>query len=144
MRKTLAATAATLLAAGGVLAGTTTPAAASACTSTRIVSTTISPKAVGLGVADPQGITVTTKVRTNGCRIDRVELGLYGPDFVGSYDLEKTGTSNGVTSYETGLRISPGSLPNTEAGRWHSYVTAWGPTVAEKAGPDFRLRRAAR
>ena len=82
MRKTLAAAAATLFAAGGVLAGTTTPATAAACPAPTLLSTTISPKAVVLGVTDPQGITVTTKVRTNGCPIDRVELGLYGPDFV--------------------------------------------------------------
>ncbi len=144
MRRTLAAAAATLFAVGGVMAGATTPAAAAPCTkSASIVSTSISPRAVVLGVANPKGITVTTKVRT-GCRIGRVEVGLYGPNFVDTYDLRQVGTRNGVTTYETGLRISAGSLPNAEAGRWQSYVTAWGSPVAEGAGPKFQIKRAAR
>jgi hypothetical protein len=144
MRRTLVAAAATMFAVGGVMAGATTQAAAAPCTkSASIISTSINPRTVVLGVANPKGVTVTTKVRT-GCQIDRVEVGLYGPNFVDTYDLRPVSTRNGVTTYETGLRISPGSLPNAEAGRWQSYVTAWGSPVAEVAGPEFQIKRAAR
>ena len=116
MRTTLAATAACSLIAVGAIT-TLAPATADAATCTRptIRSTTIDRPTVVLGTALPKGITITTKIKTNGCRIDRVEAGLYGPNFLDSYDLDKVGTSNGVTTYDTGLRISPGDLPNTEA-----------------------------
>ena len=39
-------------------------------------------------------------------------------DVLESYDLHAAGTSKGVTTYETGLRITPGDLPNSEAGTW--------------------------
>lgn len=96
-----------------------------------------------VGTSAPKGITITTKIKTDGCRLDRVEAGFYGPNFIDSYDLDRVGTSNGVTTYDTGLRISPGDLPSAEAGRWTSYVTAWGPETAEGPGPGFRLLRAA-
>src|SRR3954452_6351447 len=130
MRRNLVAAAATMFAVGGVMAGATAQGAAAPCTkSASIISTSINPRTVVLGVVNPKGVTVTTKVRT-GCQIDRVEVGLYGPNFVDTYDLRPVSTRNGVTTYETGPRISPGSLPNAEAGRWQSYVTAWGSPVA--------------
>lgn len=145
MRSTLAATLACSLIATAAIT-TLAPATADAarCTRPTILSTTIVPSTVMLGTSVPKGITITTKIKTNGCRIDRVEAGLYGPNFVDSYDLDKVETSNGVTTYDTGLRISPGDLPNAEAGRWTSYVTAWGPKTAEGPGPSFRVLRAAK
>ena len=145
MRTTLAATAACSLIAVAAIT-TLAPATADAATCTRptIRSTTIDPPTVVLGTSVPKGITITTKIKTNGCRIDRVEAGLYGPNFIDSYDLDKVETRNGVTTYDTGLRISPGDLPNAEAGRWRSYVTAWGPKTAEGPGPSFRVLRAAK
>jgi hypothetical protein len=136
---------AVLAAAAGALAPTPAAEAVSGCLiPATIVGTTITPARVVVGVAEPKGITITTKVRTNGCRIDRVEAGLYGPDFVDSYDLAPTGSSNGVTTYETGLRISPGSLPNSEAGRWQSFISVWGATTPNAPGPDFSVVRASR
>jgi len=143
MRKSLAVLAASSFVAAGAIAGAVpADAAAPACgTPASIVSTTISPTTVVLGIADPKGIVITTKLRTNGCRVDRVELGLYGPNFIDSYDLGKVGTSNGVTTYDTGLRITPGDLPNSEAGTWSSYVSVWGESQPNAAGPHFRILR---
>ena len=145
MRKSLA-----LVVAGSTLAltaaaGTAPATAAASCRETpTIVGTTISPKTVMLGVADPKGITVTTKIKANGCSIDRVELGLFGANFIGDYDLHKVGTEDGVTTYDTGLRIAPGDIPNADAGKWSSWVTAWGESTVEAAGPGFKIIRAAR
>jgi hypothetical protein len=145
MRTTLAAAAAcSLIATGTIITLTPATADAASCTRPTIRSTTIDPSTVVLGTSVPKGITVTTKIETNGCRIDRVQAGLYGPNFIDSYGLDRVDTSNGATTYETGLRISPGGLPNADAGRWTSYVTAWGPKTAEGPGPSFRVLRAAR
>lgn len=146
MGKSLAALAAISLVGAAAVAGPApATAAATACgTPASIVATTVSPATVVLGVADPKGIVITTRLRSNGCRIDRVEVGLYGPDFVDSYDLAKVGTSNGVTTYDTGLRIMAGDLPNSEAGTWSSYVSVWGQSQPNAAGPHFRLLRASR
>jgi hypothetical protein len=145
MHTTLAAAAAcSLIATGAIIALAPATADAATCTKPTIQSTTIHPSTVVLGTSVPKGITVTTKIKTNGCRIDRVEAGLYGPNFVDSYGLTKVEASAGVTTYETGLRISPGDLPNADAGRWTSYVTAWGPKTTEAPGPSFRVLRAAR
>lgn len=145
MRTSLATLAAASLIAVLPTLGATPATAAAPCSKpAEIVSTTISPRTVVIGVSQPKGIEVTTKIRGNGCRISGVELGLYGPNFVESYDLHKAGTSNGVTTYETGLRITPGSMGNSEAGRWQSWVTVHGQSTPEAAGPTFRLLRAAR
>jgi hypothetical protein len=144
MRTTLAATAAcSLIAATAVTALAPATAEAATCTRPTILSTTVDPTTVVLGTSVPKGITVTTKITTNGCRVDRVEAGLYGPNFVGTFDLSEVGTSKGVTTYDTGLRISPGDLPNVDAGRWTSYVTVWGPKTADAPGPGFRVLHAA-
>ena len=147
MRTSLATLAAcSLIAAASIATASTTPAEAAASCSrpATIVSTTISPKTVVVGTSVPKGITITTKIRTNGCRIDRVEAGLYGPNFVDTFDLDKVESSGGVTTYDTGLRISPGDLPNTEAGRWQSYITVTGQSSPEAPGPDFKILRAAK
>lgn len=145
MRKSLAALAATSLLAAAPVAATMPADAATGCTEpATIVSTSVTPKTVVLGTKDHTGIVLTAKIRTNGCRVDRVEMGLYGPNFVDSYDLDRVSTSRGVTTYDLGLRISPGDLPNAEAGRWSSFLTVWGESQPEKAGPAFKILRAAR
>ncbi len=144
MRKSLAALAACSLIPTALAASTAPAAAAVACSKPTIVTTSISPKTVVVGISEIKGITATAKVRSNGCRVDRVEMGLFGPNFVDAYDLDKSGTSNGVTTYEKGLRITPGTLPNAEAGTWTSWFTVWGQKTAETAGPRIKIIRAAR
>ncbi|MET0693262.1 MAG: hypothetical protein ABWX96_19710 [Propionibacteriaceae bacterium] len=128
-------------ATGPVAAGPTPSAAA--CQST-IVSSSVTPKTVVLGTSQNKGIVLTAKVRKNGCRVNRVEMGLYGPNFVDTYDLSPVSTSSGVTTYDVGLRISPGDLPNSEAGQWSSFVTVWGESQPESKGPSFKILRAGR
>jgi len=145
MRTSLAVFAATSL-IGTIAAGSPIQAAAAADCSTppAIVNSTIAPRTLVLGVSQFKGIVVTVKVRTNGCTVHRVEVGLYGPDFVDTYDLHKVDTTSGVTTYDTGLRITPGDLPNSETGTWSSFVTVWGQRTVEAPGPNFKLLRASR
>ena len=145
VRRAAVALAGGALAASSMIAGLPATAAAPPCsTPAAILGTTITPARVVLGTSVPKGITVTTQVRTSGCRIDSVEAGLFGPNFVDTYELDAVGTSNGVTTYQTGLRIGPGSLPNSEAGRWQSFISVWGQSTPNAPGPDFSVVRAAR
>lgn len=144
MRKSLVTLAASSLVTTAAVVGATPAGAAANCSSpTTVVSSTISPRTVVVGVSAFKGIEMTVKVRSNGCAVDRVEMGLYGPNFVDSYDLERGATSKGVTTYQKGLRITPGSLPSSEAGRWRSFISVWGKHNPNVAGPDFRILRAA-
>ncbi len=144
-RRVAVALAGSALAVSSLVAGTPATASAPACsTPAVIVGTTITPSRVVLGTSVPKGITVTTRIKTSGCRIDRVEAGLYGPNFVDTYSLDAVDTHNGVTTYETGLRIGPGSLPNSEAGHWQSYISVWGQSTPNAPGPGFTVIRAAR
>ena len=145
MGKPMAALAAASLTA--VLAATqVVPASAVADCSvpTEIVSSTVSPKKVVLGVAQPKGIVITVRIRSNGCTVDRVQFGLYGPNFIDDVDLEPVGTTNGVTTYDKGLRITPGNVPNAEAGLWKTFVSVWGQEFPNAPGPNFQMLRAAR
>jgi hypothetical protein len=145
LRRAALAFAGGTLAASALVAGAPAMAAAPPCSTPAVIlGTTITPTRVVLGTSVPKGITITTRVRTSGCRIDSVEAGLYGPNFVDTYELDSVGTSDGVTTYETGLRIGPGTLPNSEAGRWQSFISVWGQSTPNAPGPSFTLVRAAR
>jgi hypothetical protein len=145
LRRAAVALAGGALAASSLIAGAPAMGAAPPCSTPAVIlGTTITPIRVVLGTSVPKGITVTTRVRTSGCRIDSVEAGLYGPNFVDTYELDAVGSSNGVTTYETGLRIGPGTLPNSEAGRWQSFISVWGQSTPNAPGPGFTVVRAAR
>jgi hypothetical protein len=145
MRTSLVALATcSLIAAASAVASTPAEAAAGCRGPATVVSSTVSPRTVVLGTSDNQGIVLTAKIRSNGCRIDRVEMGVYGPNVIDSFDLERGETKDGVTTYDTGVRIAPGSLPNSEAGRWQTFISVWGESQPNVAGPDFTVQRAAR
>jgi hypothetical protein len=145
MRKTLATLASCSLIATLAATGTAPATAATGCEKpTKIVSTQISPRTVVLGVSNFKGIVITVQLQKNGCKVDRVEVGLYGPNFIDSFDLEQVGTENGITTYDTGLRITPGDLPDSEAGTWQSFVSVWGQETPNAAGPNFKILRASR
>jgi hypothetical protein len=144
MGKSLAALGAASLIAAVSVAGAAPAGAATDCsTPTVIVSSRISPKTVVLGISQPKGIVLTARIRRNGCTVDRVEMGLYGPNFIDSYDLDEVSTSEGVTTYDKGLRITPGSLLNSEAGKWTSFVSVGGrrnPMPPDPASRSFGPR----
>jgi hypothetical protein len=139
----------TALAALSVLAAplaAAAPAAAATCTAPELVNASITPGTVVLGTAEPKGLEVTVNVRKHGCKVSAVDTDLFtATDYVDTLSLHEAGTKNGVTTYETAVRVNPGGFANDEAGTMRTEVyVSYGSTNVHDEGPSFRLLRAAR
>lgn len=139
----------TALAALSVLAAplaAATPAAAATCTAPELVHAAVTPGTVVLGTSDPAAVELTVAVRKQGCRVSAVDTDLFtATDYVDTLSLHEVGTKNGVTTYETAVRVNPGGFANAEAGTFRTEVyVSYGRTNEHDEGPSFRLLRAAR
>jgi hypothetical protein len=145
MRSPLIALAAvTVLAAP--LAAATTPASAATCTAPELVNASVTPGKVVLGTATPKALDVEVNVRLHGCAVS-VDTDLFtATDYVDTLHLEKTGTRDGVTTFQTAGRINPGGFANAEAGRFRTevYVSYGDDENVHDEGPGFQILRAAR
>lgn len=145
MRRSLIGLAgAALLAGPAALAAT--PAEAATCTAPQLVSSSVSPQPVVLGISIPKGFVATVGVRTNGCTVKAVDTDFLTPTGgTDTFAMAEGETSNGVTTYDVGIRVDPGAVPNADAGRWTSAVhLSWDSLNTDDDGAGFRMLRAAR
>jgi hypothetical protein len=143
MRKLLVTLALTSLTAAASVVGAL-PAQA-ACTAPQLVSASVSPKTVTLGVSTITGVVLTAKYKNNGCAVSKVETDLFAPArYVDTLTMERLSTSGGVSTWEVGARINPGAFPNSDAGTWHTSIYAtYGSANTNDDGATFKLVRAA-
>lgn len=140
----IALTSAALLAAPLALASA--PAEAAACTAPELVTSSVSPTKVVLGTVAPKGFVATVGVRANGCTVTRVDTDFFTPTGgTDTFRLAEEETVDGITTYDVGVRVNPGGVPNVDAGRWTSavYIT-WGSQNTNDDGASFRVVRAAK
>lgn len=144
MRSPLIALAgATLLAAP--LAVSAAPASAATCTAPELVSSSVAPRTVVVGTSLPKGFVATVGVDAHGCTVTRVDSDFLSPTGgTETFAMDEEETVDGVTTYDVGIRISPGALPNADAGRWSSAVhLSWASSSTSADGASFRVLRAA-
>ncbi|HET6261664.1 MAG TPA: hypothetical protein VFG99_05425 [Chloroflexia bacterium] len=148
MRKSL-----TLL-VGSSLAGLLAPlgipatgasAAAQCTTPPSVLSSTVTPERVTLGVTRYKGVVVTVKIaRNKACSIDRLSVDIFAPISIQSLDLDEVNSTDEAATYTGGTFLRPRQLRNADVGDWSSYITVWGPTMVGAAGPSFSVLPAAR
>lgn len=120
---------------------------AATCTAPELTSAWATPRTVVVGVAQPKGLEVTVNLRKHGCRINSVTVGFFTPDGYTELDLHQAGTADGITTYEGGGRITPGSFRNADAGRWEPrYYVNYGKNkdLPAEDGAPVKVVRAAK
>ena len=123
------------------------PATAAPSPAPELANASVTPRTVVLGTTNPKALDLRVDVRKHGCAVSSVDVDLFtATDHVDSLHLTETGTRDGLTTYETAVRVNPGGFANSEAGRFRTeiYVSHGDDENVHDEGPGFSIVRAAR
>ncbi len=121
------------------------PAAAASCTAPEVVSASVAPGTVVLGTTVAKGFVVSALVRTNGCALAQVDAEIATPTGTTSLVMAKDQTTDGITTYDVGVRVEPGAVNHADAGTWTTRTSvSWAGSTVVHAGPDVHVLRATR